>query len=762
MPVRPFDDWAVGRTQSLPLSALKDSVIGIDASHYIQQHLVNQSTREALLGALGGFPFALKSNIEKELQALKSLGIGCVFVFNGLEFGKRDHRLSASPSSVRSFEQAWELYDQQQADQVVDAFSSAGRITFSLEFSLQWSKTPPLYDPWTWANDPNSPILTDEYTHPGTPPPETLFKFLRRILNQNGISSIVAPYSAVAQLAYLYHGPNPVVDSIYAPSEAFLFDIDKLITRIEAEAGQFNWLTKQTCQEELGRLSNEQFLEFLLLLGSSFLHPCPLFENPAFPGKLPNIRDALPMFNSAGRTALGMCAQYEEDRRMVEFQYVDRYKRAYMSVKHHVYMNVDGQVVPLEPETTSSDLHEIIGQRLPEELYFYLSKGLLGPDVPNYLTLGEVRLSLPLGAEDTEIFRQLVGDTLTPIRTQSICLLANSLHRFYQTKVIDIIPWFDESSKRKISLKGIPSVKETIQSWKISSSQFPESVKKLQAPLGSFKFAVQSLNTADFVPKSFATKETPVLSSQEDIRANVMWRFLQLRGYVDDKHKLTAWGKCLEQALSNVDPADNLEDAIFTAIEMLRFDLLNTKDWFSHVSGGPMRGSEDDKTFNMLVSRVACIAKLQHKSIGYSGPLSRQLLCYRSLISEVRHALRNLIEVVLTGLFLGGDANRDRKDWTEMAMKLPFIDDNDCGLGIAVRTYLDDLPLQADPTSPEARAEVKSKGKEWFQHSESFTGNLDQAFKLWDAVYKGTQTAGNELKDTKLWDNANKWLSDRR
>jgi hypothetical protein len=55
-------------------------------------------------------------------------------------------------------------------------------------------------------------------------------------------------------------------------------------------------------------------------------------------------------------------------------------------------------------------------------------------------------------------------------------------------------------------------------------------------------------------------------------------------------------------------------------------------------------------------------------------------------------------------------------------------------MGIAVRTYLDDLPLQADPTSPEARAEAKSKGKDWFQHSDSFTGNLDTAFKLWDSV----------------------------
>lgn len=282
------------------------------------------------------------------------------------------------------------------------------------------------------------------------------------------------------------------------------------MTRIETEPAQFTWITKQNAQEELGRLSNEQFLDFCLLLGSPFLRACPLFENPAFPGKTPSIRDALPMFNATGRSALTLCAQYEEDRRMQELQYTDRYKRAYMIVKHHVYMDVEGRVGPMEPETTSSDLHELIGQRLPEELYFYLSKGVLGPDVPNYLTSGEVRISLPLGTEDSEIYRQLVGDTLTPIRSQSISLLANSLHRFYQTKVIQIRPWFDEKSERNINLKSIPSLKETIQPWKIPETQLPESVKKLQAPRGSFKFAIQSVNTSDFTSRSFATKDTPV------------------------------------------------------------------------------------------------------------------------------------------------------------------------------------------------------------------------------------------------------------
>lgn len=117
----------------------------------------------------------------------------------------------------------------------------------------------------------------------------------------------------------------------------------------------------------------------------------------------------------------------------------------------------------------------------------------------------------------------------------------------------------------------------------------------------------------------------------------------------------------------------------------------------------------------------------------------------------MRSTLRDLVEVILASLLLSGDADRDRKDWPSLSLKyvrncesrapytdnlpsLPFIDDNDCGLGIGVRTYLDDLPQQAEPTSPSVRAEVKAKGKDWFQHSHSFVENLDLAFQLWDAV----------------------------
>lgn len=106
-------------------------MIGIDATYYLHQHLHHPSTREPLLIALGGFPFALRASIERELKELKELGINFLFVFDGLQFGVEDSQNrvrneSRRADSARAFEQAWDLYDQQQADQVVDAFSNAG------------------------------------------------------------------------------------------------------------------------------------------------------------------------------------------------------------------------------------------------------------------------------------------------------------------------------------------------------------------------------------------------------------------------------------------------------------------------------------------------------------------------------------------------------------------------------------------------------------------------------------------------------------
>ena len=74
--------------------------------------------------------------------------------------------------------------------------------------------------------------------------------------------------------------------------------------------------------------------------------------------------------------------------------------------------------------------------------------------------------------------------------------------------------------------------------------------------------------------------------------------------------------------------------------------------------GAPYRGSETDQRNTLLVSRVSCLGKLRHKNIGYTGPLSRHLLAYRSIISAVRGAQRDVLEMALCTMLLSGDVDR--------------------------------------------------------------------------------------------------------
>jgi hypothetical protein len=74
-------------------------------------------------------------------------------------------------------------------------------------------------------------------------------------------------------------------------------------------------------------------------------------------------------------------------------------------------------------------------------------------------------------------------------------------------------------------------------------------------------------------------------------------------------------------------------------------------------------------SFNLLVSRLAGVGTLHHKPVGYTGPLYQHLLGYNSLINVVRSAVRDLVEVSATQMFLSGCADRNVKSIREIALK---------------------------------------------------------------------------------------------
>lgn len=553
--------------------------------------------------------------------------------------------------------------------------------------------------------------------------------------------------------------------AISGPSEILLFDVDQVIINWDWDNKEFTWLRRRSCIMDLGNLPADQFVDACILSGTSFLTPLPMLESSPRRNKT-KIKAAVEMMMSLGRTGMSVCQHYQDDPKLRQLNYVDKFMRVKMAVQHHIVLSLDGKVHMFDNDNAPGDVHEFMSQRLPDEIYFYLSRGAIGPRVLSMRTSAEVVEYAPLDGGESQEYRDLVRNDLVPLRATTISLLSSSLHRFYQHKDVSLRVWFDRTNANTISLREAADFRPIISNWNVKASLIQEKVKSLEGA-DTLGFAVQALKDAEFAEKT-VTKRDPskLLSASDEILYNSVWRFLQLREFVDSSHKLTGWGEALSASISALKGRPELEEAVFLAIELARLNLLNANTMFPSYGGQPLRGSETDKRNTLLVSRVACLGKLRHRAIGFTGPLSRHLLGYHSIISAVSSSLRDLAEVSLTTLLLNGDAERDRSDYTDLGIKLPFLLPNDCALGIAVKSYLDELHVQPEPTNQEARVNTKLRAaRDWFPESVDLAGDLDTAWKLWEAVYTGVKVAADKglIKESgAMWDDVNRWVIARR
>lgn len=297
-----------------------------------------------------------------------------------------------------------------------------------------------------------------------------------------------------------------------------------------------------------------------------------------------------------------------------------------------------------------------------------------------------------------------------------------------------------------ILLQGIPDSNistRDIDNWHVKEAQILASphAKQIDATATPLQYAIALISDDTFAKSTVTPRpsgDDKKLTTPLELLCNTMWRFLQERGYINSNHTLAARGRMLQAAFEHAstsgrlgqgNPANEMEEAIFIAFELLTMELLNPKLLFPRppYTGEPHRGSEKDKANVRLISRVACLGSFQHQAIGYTGPLSRHLLAYHQVASAVRGSLRDLAEVHGAHMFLSGSAvrKRHRDDFTDLGSRLPFSKEPDVGLAIVLKSYLDEMS-----NDPSRRQDIKK----WFGFALDIDGDLQKAFDLWAAV----------------------------
>lgn len=268
---------------------------------------------------------------------------------------------------------------------------------------------------------------------------------------------------------------------------------------------RFSFIDRSEWMQNLSVQSSDQFIDACLLSGTSFCRPLPMKPERKIP-------ELLHMLRSNGDTGLSLCRNMEHDPMIVESQYVDRFRRARLRVKHSVILTTDGKVEPMDPDNVPRDLHELVGQHLPDEIYYYLSVGAIGSRLLNDISCQEMYEQVPLDGGASEEYRNLVSEKLMPIKQMSIALLTKWMHRAYQYREYEYRFWYDES--KRVSFKpaelGEPDVK--VKTWKVSKETLQSSSEyaALKAVKPSLIFAIRSLADGSFAKKTLEDQKSKV------------------------------------------------------------------------------------------------------------------------------------------------------------------------------------------------------------------------------------------------------------
>lgn len=263
-----------------------------------------------------------------------------------------------------------------------------------------------------------------------------------------------------SQLIYLQRHQKSYIHAIFGPTDVLLFPgVDKLITSIDlaASAPTFTFTSKRAFLPEL-QLTEDQFLDTGILVGCEH---SPSFPPSAHEYTLKATVDMVKYYKT-GNAAV--CA-FAEHPGVKMLGYHEHFARTKSMIKFSLILTSEGAVQPLPVALSGpssgphhhppagdvpQDLHEIFTNRLPDEVFFYLSRGLLSPQPLVWLTSGQILEPPPLDNGETTEYRRFVKEVVTDghtgPRATSIALISNVLNQFWNSRRIAGCFWFDPPS----------------------------------------------------------------------------------------------------------------------------------------------------------------------------------------------------------------------------------------------------------------------------------------------------------------------------
>lgn len=416
---------------------LTEIPLGIDATFYLNQVFQRDSIKQSLTAAIGGVPAALKVEVEKDLARFKSLDCTVMFMFNGLDlhnFNLREDKTVRQDQFVGRRKTAWDVWQRlAEKGRYVDATEREELAKQALE-----------------AFESGISIVMCRGLKLATSYPPQLDLHLMEILYENGIHYKVAPASAkaqvflticdleamlTAQLAYWNDNPDvELFEGVYSDTDILLYNIDRVIYHIDWDAGKFNFIYKKDLQTykqaALPESSfQETFLDACIIAGG--VYDCPIL--PSLAGSLHSMgpvftfERAIDLLRTYG-TGIAVIRELAPDDKV----YLEQFARTKTMIQCCPVSNGKSHVIT-PTKNNINDLATVITPRLAAELYFYISRRLVGTKIWDFLMSDHLKIQAPLCGGESQEYKNLLMEMI-PLRTMSLGLMSSHSNRFFHHK----------------------------------------------------------------------------------------------------------------------------------------------------------------------------------------------------------------------------------------------------------------------------------------------------------------------------------------
>jgi len=391
-----------------------------------------------------------------------------------------------------------------------------------------------------------------------------------------------------------------------------------------------------------------------------------------------------------------------------------------LHISDHTIRPLGGGTQPgTPPPQVPYDFSNIMGEKLPNVLYYLMLTGVISHKLPQALAKGEwTDKSQPL--VDTAEFRGLLHD-LTDYRQKALGLIARQLTPTFQSKNILCKAFWEPHTVRQGSPgneEKLPDSARIIQPiiadglrWQVHADAVVAEMNRQGTDRVDFKFCLQ-WHAREFdmdgplIPQSgdISGAHRPWCSNDaHGLSALVHFMVLEHLELIADDGGMTVLGNVLK------DSPRHLQEATLFALEMMKFGVLSSLPFdaaqsdrpFPEQVGYPTQPVASRTKAVLLLSRVMSLVPMKLKNDMWNADVDFDLAAFHSLVRILKRTLRQLVEASLASVLLKDlgkvkllppsvmCATPNREDHLRTPALLPtFMLPRSC-MGIVVRHFLE-------------------------------------------------------------------------